>query len=84
MDSAYVIKVHDTGLGIPKDKIGFITDPFVRGEPDPHKAQNGAVLGLAILKSLVDIHGGALEIETECRKGTFIPITLPIKGAQPA
>jgi PAS domain S-box-containing protein len=77
LDNRLVIKVRDTGLGIPKDKIGSLTDPFMRGEPDPHKAQDGAGLGLAIVKSLVDIHGGELEIKSESGKGTSVTISLP-------
>jgi PAS domain S-box-containing protein len=76
--NALIIKVQDTGIGIPKNKIANLTDPFMRGEPDPHKAQEGTGLGLAIVKSLVDLHDGDLTIESDVNVGTTVTVTLPI------
>jgi PAS domain S-box-containing protein len=71
-------EVRDTGMGIPTANLGSLTDPFVRGETDPHKAQEGTGLGLAIVKSLVELHGGNLTIESEVDVGTTVTVTLPI------
>ncbi len=74
----HIIRVIDTGVGIPAEKIPTLTDPFVRGEPDPHKAQPGIGLGLAIVKSLLEAHNGTLKIESECGTGTVVTISLPV------
>jgi len=71
------IEVSDTGTGIPADKIASISDPFVRGETDPHKSQEGTGLGLTIIKSLVDLHDGDLDIKSTVGKGTTVTVTLP-------
>lgn len=76
-NDALIIEVRDTGVGISENKISNLTEPFVRGEPDPHKAQEGAGLGLAIVKSLVDLHDGDLAIKSEVGVGTAVMVTLP-------
>lgn len=73
----HTIKVSDTGVGIPADKIATITDPFIRDETDPHHAQKGSGIGLSIVKSLVDLHDGKLEIKSTVGKGTTVTVTLP-------
>ena len=71
------IVVEDTGIGIPADRIDEVTDSFVRGETDPHKAQGGWGLGLSIAKSLVEMHGGALTIDSIVGQGTRVTVRLP-------
>lgn len=73
----HVFQVRDNGTGVPKDKLRRLTEPFVRGESDPHKAQQGSGLGLAIVKSLVELHGGELIIESEIDRGTRVTVALP-------
>jgi PAS domain S-box-containing protein len=70
-------KVTDTGIGIPAEKIPKLTDPFVRGEQNPHKSVDGWGLGLSIANSLVELHDGTLEIESIVDKGTTVTVTLP-------
>ena len=71
------LSVIDTGRGIPKDDIAELTKPFNRVEQDPHKAVEGWGLGLAISKSLVELHDGTLTIESRVGKGTTVTVTLP-------
>lgn len=71
------ITVSDTGCGIPPDRISEVTDPFVRGTDDPHLAQEGWGLGLAIAKSLVELHHGELRIDSAVGDGTSVRISLP-------
>ena len=73
----YTIEVSDTGSGIPADKLATITDPFVRADTDPHTSQEGTGLGLTIVKSLVDLHDGELDIKSTVGKGTTVTVTLP-------
>jgi len=72
-----VLRVVDTGRGIPSDKISSLGAPFVRVETDPEHAQEGTGLGLAIAKSLIGLHGGNLKIESKINKGTTVAVELP-------
>lgn len=67
---------------IPRQKTDSVTDPFIRSDSDPHMAQEGSGLSLAIVKFLVELHDGALHLESEVGVGTTMTPTLPKKGAQ--
>jgi signal transduction histidine kinase len=69
--------VADTGSGIPRDEIGKIFDKFYRGESVPVEAK-GAGLGLSIAKSLVELHGGRIRVESTPGQGSRFFFTLPI------
>lgn len=71
------IVVADTGIGIPKNKLASITEPFSQGHDDPLRPQTGTGLGLSIVKSLVQLHGGELEIWSENAEGTKVTVTIP-------
>jgi len=70
-------KIADTGKGIPAKKIPELTNPFTRLEQDPHISAKGWGLGLAITKSLVDLHDGKMKIKSTVGKGTTVTVTLP-------
>ena len=72
-----IIRVKDTGIGIPQEKIPSLKNPFERGNVDPYITQDGAGLGLAITHSLVMLHGGKLDIQSAPGKGTTVSVTLP-------
>ena len=73
----HVFAVSDTGEGVPEDKLPSLTDPFVKVETDPHKAQEGTGLGLSIVKSLVGLHDGELDIKSKVGVGTAVTMTFP-------
>jgi len=75
------ISVCDTGIGIAQDDIGRLAKPFEQIETQHAKAQAGSGLGLALTKSLVELHGGVFELESEPGLGTTVSFTLPIKRA---
>ena len=72
-----VVSVTDTGIGIGKEDIARIAQPFMRGENAQTHAYEGTGLGLAIIKRLIELHGGALEIDSELGVGTTIGVRLP-------
>ena len=70
-----VFTVEDKGVGIPKDQIGRVFQRFEsRSQGGKHR---GAGLGLSIVKSLVELHGGAIAIDSEENRGTRVTIRLP-------
>ncbi len=73
--------VKDTGIGIGADEIVRLARPFEQIENQHSKTQQGTGLGLALTKSLVEMHGGALDIESEPGQGTTVSFTLPVRQA---
>jgi two-component system cell cycle sensor histidine kinase PleC len=73
------IVVSDTGIGIPKDKIGIVTEAFEQISSELTRKHEGSGLGLAITKDLIELHGGKLDIESEVGIGTTVRVFLPKK-----
>jgi two-component system OmpR family sensor kinase/two-component system sensor histidine kinase BaeS len=71
-DGIVAFEVHDTGTGIAPEALSHVFDRFAKG-PD----SQGAGLGLAIAKSLVEAHGGEITAHSELGKGTRMRFTLP-------
>ncbi|HEY1962521.1 MAG TPA: tetratricopeptide repeat-containing sensor histidine kinase [Rhizomicrobium sp.] len=76
LDGADVI-VQDNGEGIPEDKLPVIMEPFGQAESTYARVHGGVGLGLPIVKSLVELHGGRFTIESEHGGGTTARIHLP-------
>jgi len=73
-----ILCVEDTGIGIPADDIPLLLKPFTQGSRfDAFVSIEGTGLGLSIVASLVRLHHGKLDIESEVGKGTRVRITLP-------
>ncbi|NDJ77965.1 MAG: GAF domain-containing protein [Chloroflexi bacterium] len=71
-----IIEVVDTGIGIPKSEQDLIFDRFYRGSNvDPNVPGTG--LGLAIIKEIVELHGGAIEVESKEHHGSTFRLRLP-------
>ncbi len=77
-DGFVSIQVSDTGVGIPANRLPFIAEPFSRGLTDAYVAQEGAGLGLSIVKSLMADHGGEMQIESQLGKGTTVTVFFPV------
>ena len=74
-----IIRVKDTGIGIPADLIPIITEPFSQTHSNPYISQQGTGLGLAIVKSLVEFHHGELVIDSEVDIGTTVTLIFPFE-----
>lgn len=73
------ISVKDNGIGISPDKINNIFDRFVQEDKSLSRKQEGSGLGLALVKSLVEMHNGSVRVKSELGKGSEFTITLPAK-----
>lgn len=74
-----VIRVSDTGMGIPKKELPKIFDRFHQVH-QPGQQIKGTGLGLAIVKKIVMMHGGRMEVESEVNQGTTFTAFLPLDG----
>ena len=71
-----VIEVTDTGIGIAPEHLPYVTERFYRVEAARSRAHGGTGLGLAICRSIVQAHGGTLEITSTPGQGTTVTVTL--------
>jgi PAS domain S-box-containing protein len=78
VDGAMVLSVEDNGIGIPPDFLSRIAQPFEQASNDPARTHGGSGLGLALVKSLVALHGGEFGVESTLGKGTRVTVKLPL------
>lgn len=72
--------VADTGVGIPEEHLGKIFDRFYRVESDRSRRRGGTGVGLAIVRHIVELHGGRVWAESRPHHGTTVYFTLPKPG----
>ncbi len=81
-----VIRVHDTGVGIEPDRLPHIFDMFYHSDETgsgPH--EGGLGIGLALVKTLVELHGGSVQVRSEGRgTGSEFVVRLPVSSDSPA
>jgi signal transduction histidine kinase/CheY-like chemotaxis protein len=75
----YEIRVKDTGIGMSKEFVKHIFEPFEREETSTNSGIQGTGLGMSITKNIVDLMGGTIEIQSEKGKGSEFIVTLPMK-----
>lgn len=73
------ISIKDTGIGIPKDKLEFIFQRFAQIDKSTTRQNEGSGIGLALVKSLVEMHGGKIFVNSEINKGSEFTISLPVR-----
>ncbi len=82
-DDGAILRVRDDGVGIAPELLKDIFEPFVQAEKTLHRTRGGLGLGLSLVKSVVDLHGGAVRVESDGEgKGAEFVVTLP-SSAEP-
>ncbi|MCU0537087.1 MAG: HAMP domain-containing histidine kinase [Hydrococcus sp. Prado102] len=76
-DEKVIFQIQDKGIGIPEADRKKLFEPFYRGRNASYTSGSG--LGLTIVKNLVDLHGGCIEVASEAGVGTTFTVVLPIK-----
>lgn len=76
-----VIRIADTGIGIAQDDLPHLFDAFYRVSHVQHEDIEGSGLGLSIVKTIVEKHGGQIAVESEPGKGSTFSIRLPKQHA---
>ncbi len=82
VDQEIELAVSDNGIGIAEQDIPKLGNPFVQAESSYDRSYEGAGLGLSVVKGLVRLHGGSLEIESKLGEGTKVSIRLPVEGIE--
>lgn len=71
------ISVRDTGIGIPEDKLHIIFERFMQVDKSFTRSHEGSGIGLALVKSLVEMHSGTIEVNSTLGEGTEFVVNLP-------
>jgi PAS domain S-box-containing protein len=83
VESGITIAVTDTGVGMGPREIATALEPYGQVESDLTKKQQGTGLGLPLVKSLIELHGGWLRLDSEKGKGTVATLFLPWRPGLP-
>ncbi len=78
-DNKIIVSVKDSGVGIPKDKLNLIFDRFGQANNILTRRCEGSGIGLSLVKSIVEMHGGSIQVFSEVGVGTEFIFDMPIK-----
>ena len=73
-----VVKLSDTGCGIPKEALPHVFDRFYQLEKSRQNSSSNAGLGLAIAKRILELHGSPILVDSEVNTGTTFTFFMPV------
>jgi len=73
-----LLRIADTGIGVPRDEIGRLGERFYRVDKTRSRELGGTGLGLSIVKHLMAAHRGRMEIESQLGRGTTVSLYFPV------
>jgi len=83
-DGRAVVRVEDQGIGISDEDLPHIFEPFYRGKNERSQQAGGTGLGLALVKHMVELHGGKIEVESTPGKGSTFTLLFSLEEANEA
>jgi len=83
-DGGMEFRVSDTGIGIDKQSVAIIFEPFRQAESAPNRRYGGVGLGLYIVRRLLDMLGGTITVESEIGRGSQFRVWVPLSAKPPA
>lgn len=81
-EDTVAISVRDTGIGIPKDKLNSIFDRFGQVDKSLTRNKEGSGIGLSLVKTLVELHGGNISISSVEGEGSEVVMELPVRTVE--
>jgi signal transduction histidine kinase len=84
VDGSVQFRVSDTGIGIAPDHLAHIFEPFWQADTSQGAQQGSTGLGLSVVRRLVQLLGGSVEVESEPGRGTCFTVRLPPQAAEDA
>ncbi len=81
-EDTVAISVRDTGIGIPKDKLNSIFDRFGQVDKSLTRNKEGSGIGLSLVKTLVELHGGHISISSVEGEGSEVVMELPVRTVE--
>jgi PAS domain S-box-containing protein len=78
MKDNVVISIKDTGVGIPKDKLELIFERFGQVDKTLKRNSEGTGIGLCLVKSFVEMHGGTIQVKSKLGEGSEFVIKIPV------
>jgi signal transduction histidine kinase len=82
-ESGFSICVADSGIGISKADLERVLQPFVQADNKLNRRHEGTGLGLTLVRSMIEVHGGSLTLESEVGFGTKATLTFPANRILP-
>lgn len=79
IEQVAIITVEDTGIGIPRDQLEAVFDRFKQVNNKKCNNHEGSGIGLALCKSIIDLHNGIIKVESKLNYGSKFIVKLPIK-----
>lgn len=77
-DRNVILKVQDTGIGIPPEELPRLFERFHRVQSTTSRSQEGTGIGLALVKELVELHGGSVGVESVLGQGSTFTVIIPL------
>ena len=77
------VKITDTGMGIPEERINYIFQSFAQTSLDISRKFGGTGLGLTIVKQLVELQGGSITVESKLGVGSCFTVNVPFQTSMP-
>lgn len=78
-EESIIISVKDNGIGIPEDKLELIFERFMQVDKTLRRNHEGTGIGLSLVKSFVELHGGDIKIVSKINEGSDFIVNLPIR-----
>ncbi|MBA85961.1 MAG: hybrid sensor histidine kinase/response regulator [Rhodobacteraceae bacterium] len=76
------IRIRDTGIGIPEDRLDHIFDPFAQADADTTRRFGGTGLGLSISRKLMEAMGGSISVSSAPGQGSCFCLEMPVEAAR--
>jgi signal transduction histidine kinase len=77
VEAGLILRVRDTGIGIARENIARVLQPFVQLDGVWERQHEGTGLGLPLVAAMVELHGGRIAIDSDVGKGTTVSLTFP-------